>query len=398
MPMRRMMPFTVVVLLLMQTLAMNLVVPAEAASGRGGSNDDFTVKSITLGNASSPAEQWVQSDGTVVDYIFMNQAIEITVSVQRFGASGIGDASPVSVDIVHPVGFVMESFDFTTTPLTGGQSYNHIVEWTPTAAHSILDTSTNDLTGGLVVRAVANFADDDKNENDDREKSVPVAVAANTMESTAAVASPQFFTGKYPADGGDAIAAGSWETDSTSSAAGSVHWRHSAPGSNYPSNAEATRLVHARYMTGNSCDTDTPDAGLTQNVYGAYICRILFYSNEFVSSQFHLQAWGSMAAGDSVSMELWRGSGNLNDPFESISWDISQGNPSAAPGQWTNLSWDPSGHLGANPQSCQPRSLPRRQLLHLQRLVRIRQQRGKRRLPHRRFRSFRSEPSHRLHR
>ena len=271
----------------------------------------------------------------------MNQPVEITISVQRFGASGIGDASPVSVDIVHPVGFVMESFDFTTSPLTGGQSYNHIIEWTPTAAHSILNTSTNDLTGGLIIRAVANFADDDKNENDDREMSVPVAVSANKMESTAAVASPQFFTGKYPADGGDATAAGSWETDSTSSAAGSVHWRHSAPGSNYPSNAEATRLVHARYMTGNSCDTDAPDAGLTQNVYGAYICRMLFYSNEFVSSQFHLQAWGSMAAGDSVSMELWRGSGNLDDPFESISWDISQGNPSAAPGQWTNLSWDP---------------------------------------------------------
>ena len=35
MSMRRMMPFTIVVLLLMQTLAMNLVVPAEAASGRG---------------------------------------------------------------------------------------------------------------------------------------------------------------------------------------------------------------------------------------------------------------------------------------------------------------------------------------------------------------------------
>lgn len=339
--MRRMMPLTIVVLLLMQTIAMNLIVPAEAASGRGGTNDDFTVKSISIGNTSAPAEQWVQSDGTVVDYIFMNEAIEITVSVQRFGASGIGDASPVSVDIVHPIGFVMESFDFTTSPLTGGQSYNHLIEWTPTAAHSILNTSTNDLTGGLIIRAVANFADDDKNENDDREKSVPVAVSANKMESTAAVASPQFFTGKYPADGGDATAAGSWETDSTSSAAGSVHWRHSAPGSNYPSNAEATRLVHARYMTGNSCDTDAPDAGLTQNVYGAYICRILFYSNEFVSSQFHLQAWGSMAAGDSVSMELWRGSGNLDDPFESISWDISQGNPSAAPGQWTNLSWDP---------------------------------------------------------
>ena len=120
MSMRRMMPFTIVVLLLMQTLAVNLVMPAEAASGRGGTNDDFTVKSITIGNATTPAQQWVQSDGSVVDYVFMDKTVEFTVTVQRFGASGIGDASPVSVDIVHPVGFVMESFDFTTTPLTGG--------------------------------------------------------------------------------------------------------------------------------------------------------------------------------------------------------------------------------------------------------------------------------------
>ena len=135
--MRRMMPFTIVMLLLMQTLAMNLVVPAEAASGRGGTNDDFTVKSITVGNATASADQWVQSDGTVMDYIFQDDEIEITVSVQRFGASGIGDAAPVSVDIVHPVGFVMESFDFTTNPLTGGQSFNQVIEWTPSAAHSI---------------------------------------------------------------------------------------------------------------------------------------------------------------------------------------------------------------------------------------------------------------------
>ena len=319
---------------------MNLVVPAEAASGRGGTNDDFTVKSITLGNATAPAEQWVQSDGTVMDYIFMEDEIEITVSVQRFGASGIGDAAPVSVDIVHPVGFVMESFDFTTNPLTGGQSFNEVIEWTPSAAHSILNTTTNDLSGGLIIRATVNFADDDKNANDQRDKVVPVAVGANTMEATSATSGPQFFSGKYPAAGGDATAAGSWQTDSTDSAAGNVHWRHSSPGSNYPSNAEATRLVHARYMTGNTCDTDANDVGLT-NVNQYYICRILFYSNEFVSSQFHLQAWGSMAAGDSVSMELWRGSGNIQDNFESISWDISQGNPSAAPGQWTNLSWDP---------------------------------------------------------
>ena len=152
---------------------------------------------------------------------------------------------------------------------------------------------------------------------------------------------PGFISGKYPADGGDAIGGGSWQTDSTTSAAGSQHFRHSAPGSNYPSSAEATRLVYARQgAAGGQCDTDVLDPGITQ-VYQTWLCRMLFYSNDFVSSQFHIQAWGSMAAGDSVSMELWRGSGNIDDPFESISWDISQGNPSAAPGQWTNLSWDP---------------------------------------------------------
>ena len=340
MPMRRMMPFTIVMLLLLQTLAMNIVVPAEAASGRGGTNDDFSVKSITLGNSSTAANQWVQSDGSVLDYVFVGETIEVTVGVQRFGASGIGEEASVSIDIVHPVGFVMESFSFTTSPLTGGQSFNQVFQWTPTAAHSVLNTSTNDLSGGLIIQATVNFEDDDRNTNDQREMVVPVAVSADVMDDWTATAGPQFVPGKYPADGGDATAFGSWQTESGSSAAGSKHWRHSSPGSNYPSSAEATRLVQARYMTGNTCDTDVLDPGLTQ-AYQAYICRILFYSNDFVSSQFHLQAWGGMAAGDSVSMELWRGSGNINDPFESISWDISQGNPSAAPGQWTNLSWDP---------------------------------------------------------
>ena len=85
------MPFTIVMLLLLQTLAMNIVVPAEAASGRGGTNDDFSVKSITLGNSSTAANQWVQSDGSVLDYVFVGETIEVTVGVQRFGASGIGD-------------------------------------------------------------------------------------------------------------------------------------------------------------------------------------------------------------------------------------------------------------------------------------------------------------------
>ena len=200
MPMRRMMPFTIVVLLLMQTLAMNLAVPAQAASGRGGTNDDFTVKSISVGNASVPAQTWVQSDGSVVDYIFMDKTVEVTITVQRFGASGIGDEAPVSLDVVHPVGFVMESFAFTTTPLTGGQSFNQVVKWTPTAAHSILNTTTNDLSGGLILRASVTFDDDDRNANDQRDEIIPVAVDADDLDAFQSPG-PGFISGKYPADG-----------------------------------------------------------------------------------------------------------------------------------------------------------------------------------------------------
>ena len=340
MTMRRLMPFTIVMLLLMQTVALNLVTPAQAASGRGGTNDDFTVKSISVGNTSSPAEQWVQSDGTVMDYIFVGDSVEITVSIQRYGSSAIQEVAPVSLDIVHPIGFVMESYSFNTPLMTGGQTYNHNLVWAPSAAHSILNTTTNDLSGGLILRAAVTFSGDDRNENDQRDKAVPVAVTADSMEDFQ-VPGVGFISAKYPADGGGATAAGSWQTDATSSAVGSKHWRHSAPGSNYPSSAEATRLVYSRTAgQGGQCDTDSLDGEMSQ-IYQVYLCRILFYSNDFVSSQFHLQAWGSMAAGDSVSMELWRGSGNIDDSFESISWDISQGNPSAAPGQWTNLSWDP---------------------------------------------------------
>jgi len=92
-----------------------MVTPAQAASGRGGTNDDFTVKSITIGNASVAADQWVQSDGTVMDYIFVGETIEITVSIQRFGQSGIGEDAPVTLEVVHPIGFVMETFNSTPT-------------------------------------------------------------------------------------------------------------------------------------------------------------------------------------------------------------------------------------------------------------------------------------------
>jgi len=82
------------------------------------------------------------------------------------------------------------------------------------------------------------------------------------------------------------------------------------------------------------------DAGMSQ-YYQTLICKKQFYSSNYISSQFHIQAWVSMEAGDSVSIELWRSSGNISRPMESVHWDIANGNPSPAPGQWSNLSWDP---------------------------------------------------------
>ena len=65
-------------------------------------------------------------------------------------------------------------------------------------------------------------------------------------------------------------------------------------------------------------------------------------------TQIHIQAWGSVAAGDSVSIEMWRGSGSQNIN-ESIVYDISAANPSQAPDQWTNISWDPQVTYLQNP-------------------------------------------------
>ncbi|MDB2569453.1 hypothetical protein N9X52_03755, partial [Candidatus Poseidonia alphae] len=101
--MRRMTPFTLVILMLLQSFALMIAPPVEAASGRGGTNDDYTVKTISLGNSSAMASQWIQSDGTVLDYIFIDQSIEIKITVQRFGTGAIGESAPVMLEVVHPI-------------------------------------------------------------------------------------------------------------------------------------------------------------------------------------------------------------------------------------------------------------------------------------------------------
>ena len=340
--MRRLSPLTLVALLLLQTLAVGMAAPASAVSARGGANDDFRVTSISIGNASSDAETWVQSNGTTVDYIFQGESIEVTMTIARGGTAFSGKTTDAMLQIVHPIGFVVQTFTWTSNDLIGGQGDSASFVWTATDAHSILDTSTNDLSGGMILRAMVDKDSngDDRNDNDVKELAVPVAVTSDLFDETAYTGVPTFIPGRYPASGGNAEGIGSWQTNS-GGAAGSDHWANSADSnSNYPSNAH-DRLVFGYFSSSSQCGANGQlDAGLTQS-YQIYVCRGSFFSGNYISTQFHIQAWGSMMSGDSVSIELWRGSGNYANAQESLHWNLTKGNPSQAPGQWTNLSWDP---------------------------------------------------------
>ncbi|HII25020.1 MAG TPA: hypothetical protein HA313_04610 [Candidatus Poseidoniaceae archaeon] len=338
--MRRSIPMLLIALMVFQTASLLVLDSAEAASGRGGPNDDFRVTKITLGNLSDPANEWVQSDQSVVDYLVMGQEIEITVEVQRLGNQFTGRTAMGMIEIVHPIGYVIESYNWTTAELVGQQKGEGSYVWMPMIAHSILNTTTNDLTGGLIVRASVLYSGDNLNENDVLEQSVPVAIMKDKFDGTTlAIDTPTFVSGRYPSGGGDATGGGSWQED-TGGPEGTDHWRHSAPGADYPSGAH-DRLVNAFFSQTQQCGAQGQlDPGLSQ-AYQIYICRNIFFAGEFISTQFYAQTWGSLAAGDNVAFELWRGSGNYNNKMESLVWNFSNGAPSPASGQWTNISWDP---------------------------------------------------------
>ena len=345
--MRRLSPLTLVALLLLQTLAVGMAAPVSAASARGGANDDYRVTGISIGNTSKAADVWVQSNGTTVDYIFEGESIEVTMTIARGGSSFSGKTTDAMLQIVHPIGFVVETFTWTSNDLIGGQGDSASFVWTADAAHSILNTTTNDLSGGMILRAMVDKDSngDDRNDNDVKELTVPVAIMSDAFEGTARNGNPTFFPARYKADGtgsgqGETYGAGSWQINSNG-AVGNNHWANSADSaSNYPSNAH-DRLVYS-YLVGNGqCGADGQLDNELTKVEGLWVCRKNFFSGNYISTQFHVQAWGSTLAGDSVSIELWRGSGNYEQPMESLYWNLSNGNPSQAPDQWTNLSWDP---------------------------------------------------------
>ena len=351
--MRRLTSLTLVALFLLSSLSSFYAPPAEAASARGGSKDDFSIYSIVVGNQSASPEQWVQPDGSVVEYVLQGSQFEVEIKVYRDGQpTSPPKQTEAKLEVVHPIGFVMETFYWVTGDMAGQAKDTKVIQWSANDAHSILNTTTNELTGGLILRASVNFSQDDRNDNDVKEKVVPVAINKDIFDGTASGSIETFRPGRYPVGGGDATAIGSWAEDTSGGVVGSSHWRMSTSGNTYPSSA-FDRLVQSYINPNNNCGNDQLDSGMT-NANGAWICRSLFYSSNYISSQIHVQAWGTMGAGDSAYMEFWRNNGNFSDSMSSIHWDLANGNPSPAPNQWKNFSWDPQVEWSQIPTLANP--------------------------------------------
>lgn len=350
MNMRKSLPFLLVSLLLVQSILSISVQNAEATMGRGGSTDDFSVSEISIN--SSAANQWIQPDGSIMLYVAKGDLVEISVEVKRGGQALQGSNATVTVEMVHPIGFVMNTTSWETVPMLGSQSYTDTFEWEAFVAHSYLDVDTNELSGGIIIRASVFNPSDDRNENDVMEKALPVALSQDDMDAegdprdqqlpTAAI--PTFYGGEYPIDGSDASGIGIWQEDNSASALGEANWRHANDGSDYPS-ASRSRLVFAFRGTSSNCGYGASlDGGLSQQ-YIQWMCKMQLNSAGLVSAQMHVQTWGQMGAGDFVALELWRGNGA---PENTLSHNFVEDAPSTTPGQWSNVSWDPTDHLGGH--------------------------------------------------
>jgi len=350
MNMRKSIPFLLVTLLLMQSMLTVTVGNVEATSGRGGSSDDFSVSEITI--TSPEANHWIQPDGSVVIYVAKGDMVDISVEVKRGGGALQGSSAAVTVEMVHPIGYIMNSTTWQTVPMLGGQSYTDSFPWEAFVAHSILNVSSNELSGGIIIRATVYNSADDRNENDILEKSLPVAISQDDMDAEGDVRdgalpskSPAtFYGGEYPLDGSDATGIGIWQEDSSASAVGDANWRHSNSGSDYPS-ASRSRLVFAFRGDDSNCGNGASLDGGLSIVYSQFMCKMQLNSAGLVSAQMHAQTWGQMGAGDFVALELWRGNGA---PESTISHNFVNDTPSTTAGTWSNISWDPTEELGGH--------------------------------------------------
>ena len=241
--------------------------------------------------------------------------------------------------------------------LSGLQSTTESFNWNPDSAHSALDEDGN-LYGGIILRGTIDGGLADNNEdNNELNREVPVAVWQDPMDNgfcgdvdgdqvvdctnQLSANVPTWVGAGYDSDGtlsSDPDYYGHWRMENASSEEGEFHWRVSRPGSDYASNRH-DRLWWGWFTTSDSCED--PGHGLkfgtldsaVSSLYGNNFCKVRLRSFDFISMHLVTNAWGEMAAGDTIRLEADAG-GSLEH------FDYTTQNLSKNHGDWSQLIWN----------------------------------------------------------
>ena len=306
---------------------------------------DLTIVDIGVGNSTEVAETWIQPNGDSLDYLLRGTRYAANITYKNAG-TGFSSVDAIgTLEAIHPIGFVMKSWSFNLS-LAGGQQVVQIIEWTPDAAHSIVDDDGT-LHGGIIFRGtiattVAGLGDDES--NNVYEEQVPIALWHDPMEGTYTSNSPIWIPISYTdrTIGQSGIYGGGtdWQTDNSSAAVGAKHWRISDPsGGNYASNT-IDMLKWGWISTDGTCND--PGHGLgygsidsdVEAVYGQRFCWLNILDSDFRSIHWATQAWGTMGSGDEMAMEALRGMTTIEE------LNMTQAGVSPSEDDWTQVIWN----------------------------------------------------------
>ena len=359
--MRSLPPFFLVSLLLvmsMAPLAANSVMlpTAEERAATPKALIDFEVTSIELGDSLTASLQWDQPDNSTLEYVLRDESVLVSITFTQAGTSSQPAYAEGWMQVWHPVGFLMEEH-YVNMTLSGLQSTTETFYWTPSAAHSAIDEEGN-LYGGIILRGTIDGGlADDNEDNNEFDREVPVAVWKDPMDNgfcgdvdgdqvvdctnQLSANEPTWVGAGYDSDGtlsSDPDYYGHWRMENASSDEGEMHWRVSAPGSDYASNRH-DRLWWGWFTPFDNCDD--PGHGLKYGtldsavsaLYGNNFCKIRVRSFDFISMHLVTAAWGEMAAGDTIRIEADAG-GSLEH------YNYSAQNLSKNHGDWSRLVWN----------------------------------------------------------
>ena len=313
---------------------------------------DFTIIKIEFGNASVPTQTWTQPDASEAEYLLRNVDYEVAVTFMQAGNSFSFTDAYATLEVVHPIGFIVTSWGFNLS-MVGGQQSVETVTWTPDAAHSVVDVNGT-LSGGMILRATIDGGVLDTNDaNDQYEEVAPVALWRDKLEGPILATNylqfvPVAYTSRSPRElhpGGT-----DWQRENASAAAaGNYHMRVSDPGSQYASTTEEMLRWGWFIPIGGNCDDPghgmgfgTMDADI-QNYYGVPYCLAQINDYEYISVQWVSSAWGTMGPGDEMALEAIRGFNEIE------SLNLTDQNLMASPGAWKQVVWDLTDMHNDNP-------------------------------------------------